>query len=143
MYITKEKQKALAELHVIIMKMNPELQQKIPMDVKRNISANMDKSHFYETDMEMLPETKALLSVIISKYLADSKDKQKFKQLDSLYREKKEEQKSLKYNSKDIFEKEFSKNSEKFKINSESNIVLYKQTFFTKIKNRIKKLLKK
>lgn len=139
MVITKENKKALAELQVIIMKMSPELQNKIPMEVKRNISANMDKTHFYETDMEMLPETRALLSVIISKYLAGAKDKEKFKQLDNLYSEKNEEKKSLKYNPDNIFEKESSQNDE----NSESNIILYKQTIFQKIKNKIKKLLKK
>ena len=139
MVITKDNKKALAELQVIIMKMSPELQNKIPMEVKRNISANMDKTHFYETDMEMLPETRALLSVIISKYLAGAKDKEKFKQLDNLYSEKNEEKKSLKYNPDNIFEKESSQNDE----NSESNIILYKQTIFQKIKNKIKKLLKK
>lgn len=139
MVITKENKKALAELQVIIMKMSPELQNKIPMEVKRNISANMDKTHFYETDMEMLPETRALLSVIISKYLAGANDKEKFKQLDNLYSEKNEEKKSLKYNPDNIFEKESSQNDE----NSESNIILYKQTIFQKIKNKIKKLLKK
>lgn len=139
MVITKDNKKALAELKVIIMKMSPELQNKIPMEVKRNISANMDKTHFYETDMEMLPETRALLSVIISKYLAGANDKEKFKQLDNLYSEKNEEKKSLKYNPDNIFEKESSQNDE----NSESNIILYKQTIFQKIKNKIKKLLKK
>lgn len=139
MVITKDNKKALAELQVIIMKMSPELQNKIPMEVKRNISANMDKTHFYETDMEMLPETRALLSVIISKYLAGAKDKEKFKQLDNLYSEKNEEKKNLKYNPDNIFKKESSQNDE----NSESNIILYKQTIFQKIKNKIKKLLKK
>ena len=66
-------------------------------------------------------------------------DKEKFKQLDNLYSEKNEEKKNLKYNPDNIFKKESSQNDE----NSESNIILYKQTIFQKIKNKIKKLLKK
>lgn len=139
MTLTKENKKALAELYVIILNMDTELQEKIPIDVKQNITEQMDKSHWYELSMETLPETKALLSIMISEYLSEEEDKKKFKELDNFYNKKSEEIKKIKYSPDAIFN-EKNQNNE---IKSKANITKYKEPIFKRIMKKIKSILKK
>lgn len=138
MDFTKEEQKALAEVYVIILKMNKELQDKIPIEIKQNIASYMDKQHWYEISMEMMPETKVLLSVIIEKYLADKKLKKKLTEYNRYYYTQSEEMKVKNYNLKKIFDITESK-SEK---NEEVEIIEYKESFLKRIMNKLKKLFK-
>lgn len=102
--ITKEINKdALAEVYYIISNMEDTYTNKIPTCVKENIIKYMNKEYKYNDDNELLPETKALLAVIIEKYFENADFNNKLKEYIRYYNIKDNDIKEKRYNINEIF----------------------------------------
>ena len=102
--ITKEiNTKSLAEVYYIISNLEEEYKNKIPDAVTDNIIKYMDKNYEYIEENEILPETKALLAVLIEKYFDNIEFNKKLKEYNQYYFIKTNEEKEKKYNTDAIF----------------------------------------
>ena len=99
--ITKEiNAKSLAEVYYIISNLEEKYKNKIPDAVTDNIIKYMDKNYEYIDGKEILPETKALLAVLIEKYFDNIEFNKKLKEYNFI---KTNEEKEKKYNTDAIF----------------------------------------
>ena len=130
MEITKEYRMALSELNGIISNMNPELQAKIPNTLRKNIEKESDKNYQYRINDSIMPQTKGLLSVMISDYLSNDFEKEKFKSIDKLYIDLTEKQKQRNYSVNDIFKNHL--------IEEKKDIIEYKVPLYKRIIRKIK-----
>lgn len=102
--ITKEiNAKSLAEVYYIISNLEEKYKNKIPDAVTDNIIKYMDKNYEYIEEKEILPETKALLAVLIEKYFDNIEFNKKLKEYNQYYFIKTNEEKEKKYNTDAIF----------------------------------------
>lgn len=140
---------ALSEINYIILNSEEKLQLKIPEKVKKNISDNMDKNYVFNPEEELSPLGKAILSVIISKYIADKRLAEKYREYDNFCYKLIEEEKVKKYKElykADIFseinENKIQKNNNMNEVeNTKMQLVEIKEkSFFFKIKKYILKL---
>jgi len=95
--------KSLAEVYYIISNLEEKYKNKIPVNITDNIKKYMDKNYEYISEKEILPETKALLDVIIEKYFDNINFNEKLKEYTKYYFIKTNEVKEKKYNSDNIF----------------------------------------
>ncbi len=95
--------KSLAEVYYIISNLEEKYKNKIPVNITDNIKKYMDKNYEYISEKEILPETKALLAVIIEKYFDNINFNEKLKEYTKYYFIKTNEVKEKKYNSDNIF----------------------------------------
>lgn len=95
--------KSLAEVYYIISNLEEKYKNKIPVNITDNIKKYMDKNYEYISEKEILPETKALLAVIIEKYFDNINFNEKLKEYTKYYFIKSNEEKEKKYNSNNIF----------------------------------------
>lgn len=130
MEITKEYRMALSELNGIISNMNPELQAKIPNTLRKNIEKESDKNYQYRINDSIMPQTKGLLSVMISDYLSNDFEKEKFKSIDKLYIDLTEKQKQRNYSVNDIFKNHLTE--------EKKDIIEYKVPLYKRIIRKIK-----
>lgn len=72
--------KSLAEVYYIISNLEEKYKNKIPVNITDNIKKYMDKNYEYISEKEILPETKALLAVIIEKYFDNINFNEKLKE---------------------------------------------------------------
>ena len=144
----KDTKIALSEINYIILNLEEELQSKIPDKVKENISANMDKNYMFNPKEELSPMGKAILSVIISKYIADKELAKKYREYDNFYYKLIEEEKVKKYqelHKNDIFINLYKKEMDNNKLikmeEPKTQLVeIKRESFFIKIKKFILKL---
>lgn len=144
----KDTKIALSEINYIILNLEEELQSKIPDKVKENISANIDKNYIFNPKEELSPMGKAILSVIISKYIADKELAKKYREYDNFYYKLMEEGKVKKYqelHKNDIFFNIYKKeidNNKLIKIEEPKTqlVEIKRESFFIKIKKFILKL---
>lgn len=122
-----EHTKAFTQLSYIIARMDKNVKNRIPLDVRKAISQKKDNSYIFYYDnslplykQNLLPETKSLLSVIYSEYICLEKEKEKWNEYDS-FKRKMTDDKALK--NKEVEEKyDVDKLFTKAK-NNKSNIV--------------------
>lgn len=102
---------AYKEVWTILQDLNEEEYDKIPQEVVDVIFENMNKDYYFELDDEielkdinLLPETKAILFNLFRKYLATDLQKEKIVKMLDEERKKIEGQKRKKY-SLDVFYK--------------------------------------
>lgn len=95
--------KSLSEVYYIISNLEEKYKNKIPVNITDNIKKYMDKNYEYISEKEILPETKALLAVIIEKYFDNINFNEKLKEYTKYYFIKTNEVKEKKYNSDNIF----------------------------------------
>ena len=62
--------KIYTEVYMTLSKLNKELIDKIPIELKEEIYSKADTSFPYKID-ELLPESKALLAAILEKYIVN------------------------------------------------------------------------
>lgn len=110
MKITSNYKNAFAEVYEILRLLDKEEYKKIPQNVINVIETNRncEYSHHISNEIElckqpMLTETKAILYNIFRDYLSTQNQKQKIIEMQNMEREKLEEIKRARYNSKDIF----------------------------------------
>jgi hypothetical protein len=138
--------KAFTELSEIISHMEKDLRDKIPNDIYNIIEQNKDASYNfkYHTNVDIMPETKALLSVLLSEYLCSDENKLKWKKYDKSYIEVLEKEKKEKY-STNVFQNSKIENLDSNNSDSTSDIPIeYKEeNWFKKLINKIKNIFKK
>lgn len=143
--------KAISEVNIILNQMAPSSLEKIPKnllnEIKNNATINVD---YIKPDisLENLPieeETKEILAVISYNYFCDDEEKKVWnKELSENEKNYQEKQKEL-YNPDKIFNNtiDISKN---IKPNNntvtENSLTIHKETFFSKILNKIKRIFK-
>ena len=136
--ITKEiNAKSLAEVYYIISNLEEKYKNKIPDAVTDNIIKYMDKNYEYIEEKEILPETKALLAVLIEKYFDNIEFNEKLKEYNQYYFIKTNEEKEKKYNTDAIF-------SSKNNIENENSLIeIQNNKWYEKIIIKIKNLFNK
>lgn len=149
--------KGFVELKEIMKYFDDEIKNKIPNDLKKSIE-NVSKNEYqfiYDKhlplyEQNILPETKALLSILYSDYLCSQEEKEKWDEYDKfeqqLANEKLEKQKQEKYNSNDLFKRKSNDfgNLIPREPKEKLEIVEYeKQKWYQKLIENVRKIFKK
>ena len=142
--MTSAYSKAYAEVLEIISHFPKEEYDKIPKEKIKFYENNMDKDYAYKinTDQELSKqyiskEANAILVSLFRDYFATEKQKEVLGNLLNKNQKELEKEKREKYNPDNIFKK---KDEEKIR-EENTSIIEYKESFFTKFTNFIKKLL--
>lgn len=142
MNVTSINKQALAQTYYILNGFNEINKNKIPNTLINTISENMDKD--YKNTSELLEETREILYAILNKYVLSQSQKDKLAEYYRFYDAKMEEEKTKKYQYKDLFEN--NKNEIKqteIRENAENlSLIEYKENIFKKILNKIKRIFK-
>ena len=146
---------AFTELYVILNELDDEDYDKIPPEVVDAIRKNRNKEYEFKIDKSidlkdnnLLPETRALLFKIYRDYLATPEQKQKILKMQNEERRKKELKKQQQYNS-DVFANKETESMQKSELENGEEIqqaihpVLYKESIFKRLFNRIRGAFKK
>lgn len=140
MDIASINKQALAQTYYILDSFDNNTKNKVPNSLFNTIKENMDKQ--YQNTSELLIETKELLYAILTKYVLSQSQKDRLAEYYRFYDAKMEEEKAKKYQNENSFK---NNKIEKEQTEAKENVSLvqYKKNIFTKILNKIKKLLKK
>ncbi len=93
---------ALAQTYYILDNFDDTIKNKVPNSLFNTIKENMDIQ--YKNTTELLIETKELLYAILNKYVLSQSQKDKLAEYYRFYDAKMEEEKSKKYQYKNLFE---------------------------------------
>ena len=136
---------ACTEVSVILNHLNKDEYNKIPSELIEAIEQNKNNEYEFKFDentelrkQTLLIETRAILYNIFRDYLATQKQKEKIIEMQREEREKINEEKKLKYNTDNIFNKNTSNTTENTALTE-----IKKESFIIKIVNKIKSLFKK
>ncbi len=166
MKIDTKVKRSLTELNYIINNMSKSLQEKIPNDLRESIKNNMDDEYILDidiskkyTEQNFMPETRALLSIIISEYIGNDECKKNWKEFDKKYLEILQENIKMDIWEKDTDKKssnliddnvgkENQKNNEKIFSENDSKsgknqLMKYDESFIKRLFNKIIKFFKK
>lgn len=139
--------KACKEILEILKYMPPNDVEKIPKEMIKAFEYEMDSNYKFEINedsdfskLELLDETRAILTNIFRDYWATPKQKEKIIEKQNYSRQKYEDQKKAKYNPDTIFAQKEEENDVK-----ENNlpIEIKKESFIVKLYNFIKNLFVK
>jgi len=147
---------AFTQVYVILNELDDEDYDKIPPEVVDAIRKNRNKEYQFKIDKSidlkdnnLLPEARALLFKIYRDYLASESQRQKILKMQNEERRKRELKKQQQYNS-DIFANKETETIQKSELETGSELqqqsihpVLYKESIFKKIFNRIRGVFKK
>lgn len=143
--------KAYTEVLEIIKYFPKEEYNKIPKEKIEFYKNNMDKDYsFYinpEIDLSeqnISPEANAIIINLFTDYYATEEQKVKIKEILDLNQKKEEQEKTEKYNPDDIFKnvnKDEHINVETPKNTANTALIEYKESFFTRFKNFIFRIL--
>ena len=143
--------KAYTEVLEILKYFPKEEYCKIPKNKIDFYKNNMDKEYIFKINPEIdlvkqniSPEANAIIVNLFRDYFATEEQKVKIKEILDLNQKKEEQEKREKYNPNDIFKKSNKQetiNAEISENNSNTALVEYKESFFTKFKNFIFRIL--
>ena len=143
--------KAYTEVLEIIKYFPEEEYNKIPEEKIEFYKNNMDKDYIFTINPEIdlseqniSSEANAIIVNLFTDYFATEEQKVIIKEILELNQKKEEEEKSKKYNPDDIFKKvnkEECINLEATKKSTNTELIEYKESFFTKFKNFILRIL--
>ena len=138
--------KRLAEVDEILSYLSEEDLNKIPEDIRQVIKENKDKDYVWNYDESkelkeqgLCRDTIIILSYLNMEYLLNEKQKEIMRQIHEVNERKEEEKRIKQYPIEDLFKEKEIKETEKIKENS---IIEYKESFFTKLINKIKSVFK-
>lgn len=144
-----EDKKCLVELDEILSYLSEEDLNKIPFEIRQAITEEKDKLYQWKYDenkelneQNINRKTVALLSYLNMEYLLDEEQRLLIEELHKLNENKEEEQKRKVYNSEMLFKKEFERSNPEIKEKNNNEIIEYKESFFTKFKNFIFRILR-
>ena len=150
MKITSNYKNAFAEVYEILNLLDKEEYKKIPQDVINVIETNRNCEYNYHINNEielckqpMLTETKAILYNIFRDYLSTQNQRQKIVEMQNIEREKLEETKRARYNSKDIFKRR--EENKMYNIDTKicnQIIIEKKESFIKKLIRKLKNIFK-
>lgn len=110
---------------------------------------NMNKDYDFKIDPEktldeqnISKEAKAILANIFKQYWATEYQKQRIEEKEKYDLEQIEKEKYEKYNPNDLFKKK-QQNDEEISVSENVALIEYKESFFTKILNKIKNIFKR
>ena len=137
---------AFSEVNAILNIMPSNLFNKIPLKFRQMISEYKNNSYNPRIeepveDYELKDETKIILSLIYREFICNDEEKKRLKERDAQKLQEEEEQLREKYNPDNIFNNRKTENIET--IAEPVAMVEYKESFFTKILNRIKNIFRK
>lgn len=144
--------KAYTEVLEIIKHFPEEEYNKIPKEKIEFYKDNKDKDYVFVINPEIdlseqniSPEANAIIVNLFRDYFATEEQKVKIKEILDLNQKKEEQEKREKYNPDDIFKKA-NKNTEITNIETSENntntaLIEYKESFFSRFKNFIFKIL--
>ena len=144
--------KRLVEVDEVLNYLSEEDLQKIPEDIRRVIKENKDKDYIWEydetkelKDQGLSRDTIIILSYLNMEYLLNEEQKELMKQIHELNERKAEKEKAKQYSTEDLFKKSKSEEEKKEEVEQiqENSLVVYKESFFTKMINRIKNFFKR
>lgn len=108
--------KVMTQLSFIIARMRKDIKEKIPIDIRKSISKKKDNTLIFAynnklplLEQDLLPDTKAVLSVLYSKYICSDEERTKWDEFDrhkkKLLYKKQQELENAKghYNSEELF----------------------------------------
>lgn len=108
--------RAYTELNQIIKELSKAEREKIPLELIKNIEANISEEYKWKYDnsktlseQKILPETKALLVEIYERYLSLEDEREFWKEYDKICLKNIEERKQSTYKSDNIFVKKCQK----------------------------------
>ena len=150
--ISKELSEAAVEINVILENTSPEIVNKIPKkfrDFLKEIASKTYEFNYDDTklleEQNIKPKTKGLLALIYKDFLCEEHEKQEYINKAVKVMENIEQIKREKYNPDDIFKKANkdteTANMEISENNSNTALIEYKESFFTRFKNFILKVL--
>ena len=142
---------AYKEVLIVLDNLIKEDYEKIPKEYIEYLTVNSNPDYEFNYDnsktfeeQELLDDTKYILFGLFEKFGATELQKEKIKAFKNNYYEQLEEEKRKKYNTDDIF-KNANKNKtvkiEELENNSNTTLIEYKGSFFTRFKNFIFKIL--
>ena len=144
--------RAYKELNEIFKTFSEDELKKIPSTFIANVQKEMDNDYKFELDknkdlvhQELMPETKALIVQIYSKYLAPENEKEMWEKYDKFCINEIEKQKHEQYNPDHFLKNRDTKTSvePKEEIQSTAIIEYKKENIFTQIINKIKSFFRK
>lgn len=140
--------KAYVEVLEILKYIPREDYNKIPKEIIENMKSNADKGYKYIVthfdnfqEQEMLKETETILAVLFRDYWATEEQRTKILAKEKYDLDILEEEKREKYNPNDIFKKQKVIDIETHENNEITELVEYKESVFTKLKEFIFKIL--
>ncbi len=141
--------KAYTEVLEIISHFPKEEYAKIPVEKIAFYKHHMDKNYIFTINPEMdlaaqliSPEANAIIVNLFTDYFATEEEKLRIKEILDWNQKKEEENKRKKYNPDDIFKKLNKHTITQIKtVENENALVEYKESFFTKFKNFIFRIL--
>ena len=142
---------AYKEVLVILNNLITEDYNKIPREYIEFLTANCNNDYEFKYDnsksfeeQELLDDTKYILFGLFEKFGATELQKEKIKAFKNNYYNQLEKEKNEKYNPDNIFKNENKtevSNTEKLEDNINTALLEYKESFFTKFKKIIFKIL--
>ncbi len=142
--------KAISELNAILKQLNKVSYNKIPKELLTEIEKNATvdvsyiKSNIPLEELNLEQETKEMLAVISYQYFCDEEERKTWQK--ELQENEKKYQETLqqKYNPEELFkDTKFEKDQSSQNIPKENALIEYKEPFFTKLWNFIKKFWKR
>jgi len=147
----EEYNKRLVEVDVVLNHLSEEDYKKIPEEILQAIKENKDKEYIWEydetkelKDQGLSRDTIAFLGYLNTEYLLNDKQKKLMQEINALKERKLEEEKAKQYSADDIFKKTKLEEDKEEEIEQiqENSLVVYKESFFTKMINKIKNFFK-
>ncbi len=137
----------LFEVNTILKFIDKSLVEKIPQKVRNNIEKNKSNDYIFNYDeskslheQEVLKTTEQYLTMLFLRYIASEDEKTEvlkaMNENERTYQEKQRE----KYNSENLFKNKTQMiKDEKELVNENTSMIKYKEPFFIRVLNRIKK----
>ena len=139
--------KRLVEVDEVLSYLSEDDLLKIPEEIRQMIKDNKDKEYVWKYDVskelkdqDLSRDTIAFLAYINMEYLLNEKQKEYMQKLHELNERKAEEEKAKQYSEDNIFKRSKLEKEKKEEIEQiqENSLVVYKESFFTKMINKIK-----
>ena len=141
---------SLYQINEIIKYMIPNLKARIPKKIVSYFENNKSKDYNWKIDktiplekQNLLPTTKEILTVLYKDYICDDIERVELEKTLSNNEIKYQEELKEKYNSDNIFKNKAKENIDTITKNENISVVAYKETFFSKIINKIKLIFHK
>ena len=139
--------KRLVEVDEVLNYLSDEDLEKIPEEIRNLIKENKDKDYVWQYDKTkplkeqgLNRDTIAFLSYLNMEYLLNEEQKKLMEQIHKYNEEKAEAEKQNKYSTQDLFKDKKEIKSQITENTKNTQMIVVKENFFTRIINKIKSL---
>ena len=141
---------SLYQINEIIKYMAPNLKARIPKRILSYIETNKSKEFDWQIDktlplekQDLLQTTKEILTVLYKDYMCNDLERLKLEEKLNDNERKYQEELRQKYNPDNIFKDKTKEVVDKITVNEKTSVVPYKESFFSKIINKIRLIFHK